>query len=191
MAAGHTWIQAWLWLATALLITRRLHWDGWIDPWDAWGSGARDERFWEVLKDSRVGAFGGMELVMGLAGQLILLQQAFALQAWGLMVWASVLGRTAAPILAWMGKDLRRPGLAGTFLDAANTGCLLAVLAQAALAELLLVPVKALLSAGALMIAGLAILAGLARQRQGLNGDFLGAAIIWGECSALLADLVY
>lgn len=186
VAAGHPWVQAWLWLAGALFVTRGLHWDGWVDLWDAWGSGAQEERFWEVLKDSRMGAFGGMGLFMGLTGQLILLHNVFQLQAWGLLIWIPVLGRTAAAILAWMGRDLHRPGLARAFLNAADTHCLLLVLAQAALLGLLLVPAKAFVLAGVLLITGLVILVRLAKKRQGLNGDFLGTAIIWGEFSALL-----
>lgn len=186
VADGHPWVQAWLWLAGALFVTRGLHWDGWVDLWDAWGSGAQKERFWEVLKDSRMGAFGGMGLFMALTGHLILLHNIFQLQAWGLLIWIPVLGRTAAAILAWMGRDLHRPGLAHAFLDAANTRCLLLVLAQAAFLGLLLVPGKTLVLAGVLLTAGLVLLLRLAKKTQGLNGDFLGAAVIWGELSALL-----
>lgn len=185
LAAGYPWVQAWLWLAGALYVTRGLHWDGWVDLWDAWGSGARGERFWEVLKDSRMGAFGGMGLFMGLTGQLLLLHYAFQNQAWGALVWAPVLGRTAAPVLAWMGRGLQRPGLANAFLSAANTRHVLLVVGLAALLGSLLMPGKAFLLAWALLLVGLMALARLARDRQGLNGDFLGAAIIWGEICAL------
>lgn len=189
LAGGQAWIQAWLWLAGALYLTRGLHWDGWADLWDAWGSGARGEHFWEVLKDSRVGAFGGTGLFMGLAGQLLLLHHALQHQTWGVLIWAPVLGRAAAPILAWLGRDLKRPGLADAFLESANTRCLLLTMGQAILLGLLLVPGKALVLAWALLMAGLLLLTRLAKDRQGLNGDFLGAAIIWGEICVLAAHM--
>jgi len=183
----HPWIQALLWLAGALWMTRGLHWDGWVDLWDAWGSGARDEHFWEVLKDSRMGAFGGMGLFMGLAGCLILLHNVFQQQDWGLLVWTPVLGRAAAPVLAWMGRDLQRPGLAGIFLNAASNRCLVITTIQAVLLGLLFIPAKTMLLAGAFLLGGLLFLARLAKNNTGMNGDFLGSAIIWGEISALLA----
>jgi adenosylcobinamide-GDP ribazoletransferase len=187
LAAGYPWVQAWLWLAGALYLTRGLHWDGWVDVWDAWGSGAAGEHFWEVLKDSRMGAFGGMGLFMGLAGQLVLLYSALQHQAWGVLIWAPVLGRTAATILAWLGRDLGRPGLGGVFLTAADIRCLLLAVGQAALLGLLLVSGKTLLLAWALLLVGLLLLAQLAKSRQGLNGDFLGTAIVWGEICVLSA----
>ncbi len=190
LAAGHPWVQAWLWLAGALYITRGLHWDGWVDLWDAWGSTARGERFWEVLKDSRMGAFGGMGLFMGLAGQMLLLHHAFQTQAWGLLAWVPVLGRAAAPILAWLGRDLQRPGLAGAFLAAADARCLVLIVSQTVLLGLACIPVKTLILAWVLLLVGLLPLVKLAKNRQGLNGDFLGAVIIWGETSALLAGLI-
>lgn len=189
LAAGFPWVQAWLWLAGALYLTRGLHWDGWADLCDAWGSGARDERFWEVIKDSRLGAFGCMGLFMGLAGQLLLLHHACQSQAWGALIWSPVLGRTAAPALAWIGRDLHRPGLGKAFLSAATARRLLLSMAVAALLGLALVPGKVFVSAWALLLLGLMALTRLAKDRQGLNGDFLGAAIIWGELSALLASL--
>ncbi len=190
LAVEHPWLQAWLWLAGSMYITRGLHWDGWVDLWDAWGSGAQGEHFWEVLKDSRMGAFGGMGLFMGLTGQLLLVHHACQGQAWGALIWAPVLGRTAAPILAWTGRGLQRPGLANAFLCAAQAWRLLLVMGLAAFAGLLLVPGKSFLLAWALLLAGLMVLTRLAKHQQGLNGDFLGAAIIWGELSVLLAFLL-
>ena len=64
---GHPWLQAWLLLCLNLWITRGLHWDGMADIADAWGASGDTQRFWTVIKDSRIGAFGGMALVLGWA----------------------------------------------------------------------------------------------------------------------------
>jgi adenosylcobinamide-GDP ribazoletransferase len=186
LAEGLPWIQAWLWLGLTMVLTRGLHWDGWVDLCDAWGSGAGGERFWEVLKDSRMGAFGGMGLFMGLAGYIILLPEVFAHGPWGVLIWAPVLGRTAAVVLASRTRKLGRPGLAGIFLAAATAGCVAWVLLTAIFLGIALVPWKPLLFSGLLCCAGLLFLIRLARLRGGVNGDFLGAGIVWGELSVLL-----
>ena len=61
--SGRPWVQAWLFAILNYVVTRGLHWDGVADLSDAWGSNATGPRFWEILKDSRTGAFG----VIGLA----------------------------------------------------------------------------------------------------------------------------
>ncbi len=186
LGEGRPWVQAWLWLGLTMVLTRGLHWDGWVDLCDAWGSGAREERFWEVLKDSRMGAFGGMGLFMGLTGYMILLPEVLAYGAWGVLIWAPVLGRTAAVVLAWRTRELGRPGLAGIFLAAATGRRLAWGVGTALVLGIALVPWKALLFSGLLGCAGLLFLVRLARLRGGVNGDFLGAGIVWGELSVFL-----
>jgi adenosylcobinamide-GDP ribazoletransferase len=53
--AGVQWIAAWFVVVADLAATRGLHADGLADVADAWGSMARGERFFEILKDSRAG----------------------------------------------------------------------------------------------------------------------------------------
>jgi adenosylcobinamide-GDP ribazoletransferase len=188
VAAGMPWVQAWLWLGASLYLTRGLHWDGWADLWDGWGSNARTEQFWEILKDSRMGAFGGMGLFMGLAGFVILVQEACLAQRWGVLIWAPVLGRGAAVCLTWLARDLHRPGgLARTFLLGIRSWHLYAVLGQTLLFGLFFLTWLPLLASLGFCLAGLLIFLNIARKQGGLNGDFLGSAIVWGELSALLA----
>ena len=40
-----SWVLAWGLAGLNIYLTRGLHWDGWADLWDAWGSGATDDRF--------------------------------------------------------------------------------------------------------------------------------------------------
>lgn len=51
-----------MWLAAEIWLSRCLHWDGLADVGDALGSGAKDEKFWQILKDSRLGTFGAMAI---------------------------------------------------------------------------------------------------------------------------------
>jgi len=185
VAAGLPWVQAWLWLGGSIYITRGLHWDGWADLWDGWGSNATNEHFWGILKDSRMGAFGGLGLFMGLAGFLILVQEACQARQWGVLIWAPILGRGAAVGLTWLARNLHRPGLAQTFLLGMRRRCLYIVMGQVLLAGLFLVPWPSFIASLGFCLAGLLIFLNIAREQGGLNGDFLGSAIVWGELSVL------
>jgi len=184
---GHPWLQAWLLLVLALWATRALHWDGWADVFDAWGSGAHGERFWTVMKDSRLGAFGGVALVMGLVGQLLLLHNALEAGAFGAVAWAFVLGRGTCVATAYMGRDLARgQGLGRTFLAGATSWALLLVVLQVFGLGLAVRPEIALAPALAVAFLGVVELSALARRMGGMNGDILGAAVIWGELAGLM-----
>lgn len=58
-----------VWLASEIWLSRCLHWDGLADVGDALGSGARDEKFWQILKDSRLGTFGAVAVFVVLIAQ--------------------------------------------------------------------------------------------------------------------------
>lgn len=183
------WLQAWALTAATLWATRGLHHDGAADLGDAWGASAEGERFWLILKDSRIGAFGVMSLWLCLSGQLILAEELYARRAWGALVFAPCAGRTAAVLLAWLARDLARPGLGGSFLRGAEPGrVVLAGLAAGALG-LLLAPAALPLTI-LLLAPGLVFLRRLGRRQGGLNGDFLGAAIVYGELCAGAAALL-
>ncbi|MBU1003230.1 MAG: adenosylcobinamide-GDP ribazoletransferase [Proteobacteria bacterium] len=191
LLGGYPWIQAWLLAGASLWATRGLHWDGWADIFDAWGSGARGERFWEVLKDSRIGAFGVMALIMGLGGQILLLHEALAVRAYGAIAFAFVLGRGLCVGLAYCSRNLARgTGLGQLTLQGATLPSLIIALGLTLFAGLGLRPLHTLAPALMLGLLGLVELHTLAKKSGGLNGDFLGAAIVWGELAALLGWLL-
>lgn len=47
-----------------VLLTGGLHLDGWTDCWDAVAAATTPERRYEILKDSRMGTFGGLALII-------------------------------------------------------------------------------------------------------------------------------
>lgn len=179
------WIAAWSVTAANIILTRGLHWDGWADLWDGWGSGASGERFWTIVKDSRIGAFGVMGLVLGLGLQTALFKQAIDHRAWSTLVLAPVFGRLCCLILARLGQSLSRPGLGSNALAGATDRALtIGLISTLGLA--LATPWLQALSGMALAALPLFLLLRLGTRQQGLNGDFLGAAIIAGEICILL-----
>lgn len=179
-------VQAWIILGAGFYITRGLHWDGWADLWDAWASQASGDKFWDIIKDSRIGAFGVMSLIIGMSGQLILLHEAARQNLWATIVWAYIIGRLGAVFLAYVGKKHSRPGLAHLFLTGADKKALSRNLFVAAGFGLLFIDIEIIVFSLLLLCLGIYMLYSLGRKNQGINGDFLGSAIIWGELSGLL-----
>lgn len=187
LAAGRPLLQAWIFVVLNCFATRGLHWDGWADLADGWGSQTQGARFWEIVKDSHVGAFGVMGLVLGLSGQLALASELLAApqkSGLGVLAWSFVLGRSAALLLASLGRELSRPGLAQLFVNAVSPRVLWLGLGVCLLSGLCLLDIPTLLCAALLTRLCLAWLLRLARSQQGLNGDFLGAAVVAAELAA-------
>jgi len=188
---GRPLLQAAVVLAVAAFVTRGLHWDGLADVADAWGSGARGERFWQVLKDSRAGAFGVMGCSLAVLLQAAALAETLGDGAAGVALFGFVFGRFLAVGLAHLaahrGQSLARPGLGRFCLDGAAPGPTLFAAGQTLLAGLLFCPPAVLVWTAGLAAAGVWTLLRLARAQGGLNGDFLGSAIIWGEAAVWLS----
>ena len=189
--SGHSQVQAWIMVLAGVWLTRGLHLDGVADLCDAVGAVLDPARFWTILKDSRTGAFGALGLILALTGQRAALSGLIEGRAYGALIFAPILGRTAAVLLGTFSRDLLRPGLGQFFMQIVPEQTLALVLGQTVLLGLFLVPVKAQITAWALMAAGLAVLLRLGRRVNGINGDFLGAAIVWGEMAAALACLAW
>ncbi|NLW80702.1 MAG: adenosylcobinamide-GDP ribazoletransferase [Desulfovibrionales bacterium] len=179
-------VLAWILTGLNLYVTRGLHWDGWADLWDGWGSGTVGERFWSIVKDSRTGAFGVMGLVLGLGLQSALFERALAKGAWTALIWAPVFGRFCCLVLARWGRGLARPGLGQNAAHGATSRALFGAGATTLLAGCL-VPWPQAAATVVLAVFPLVALIRLGRRQNGLNGDFLGAAIIAGELCALLS----
>ncbi|MEG1911015.1 MAG: adenosylcobinamide-GDP ribazoletransferase, partial [Cloacibacillus sp.] len=58
--------SAWVGAAFYFLIGWALHLDGWGDLWDGIGSGRSGDALREVMKDSRLGSYGGASLILAL-----------------------------------------------------------------------------------------------------------------------------
>jgi adenosylcobinamide-GDP ribazoletransferase len=191
--AGRPQIAAWCVVALGAWITRGLHLDGLCDILDASAAHVEPERFWRIVKDSRCGAFGVIGVCLALLGQQAFLAEILrAGPAWR-VVWIFVFGRACGVCLGFLGRAWRRPGLGGLFLAGADAKAVAWALCCALAPAALFGPVAGPLAAGvAACLAGgvLWALLRLGRAVAGVNGDFLGAAIVLGElcaCAGLAA----
>ncbi|GAB7079170.1 adenosylcobinamide-GDP ribazoletransferase [Megalodesulfovibrio paquesii] len=182
--------QGWLYAALGWWITRGLHWDGLADIADAWGSNAEGERFWNICKDSRVGAFGVMGVVLGLGLMATLAGACLDRGLPQALVLAPVLGRCMILPLACAARPLARPGLGGSFLAAATLARVGWGLFWTAALWLSCGGARALPLA--LLLAAIPCwrLLALGRRQGGLNGDFLGSAALLAELAGLAGWLL-
>jgi adenosylcobinamide-GDP ribazoletransferase len=167
-----------------VLFTGALHEDGLADVADGLGGSLDRQRALEIMKDSRIGAFGALALGLALLAKVSLLALLGALDARVLcagLVLAHVLSR-AWPLLLvrWLPYVGHADGTrAKPMADAISAGSLAAAWLWAAMAAAAIgvlqgaVFVLAPLAASAL---ALAVMARLFRRRlQGFTGDCLGA----------------
>jgi adenosylcobinamide-GDP ribazoletransferase len=164
-------------LGLTVIITRGLHLDGLADTADGLGGGSTPEERLRIMKDSRIGAFGVISLIL-----VLLMKFAFFL-AWaqtgmaGALLLYPVVSRWGMVLLAFLSPYARPEGGLG---QAMTTGVSSRILAGATLSALLLT----FLAAGVwgpvvLGVAGAAAWLGsryFQKKLGGITGDVLGAA---------------
>ena len=181
--------------AATIYITGAFHEDGFADTCDGLGGGMTRERALEIMKDSRVGAYGAIGIVCMLAAKLAALATLPPSSAIAALLLAHPLSRLAATSLIWKMDYARAEGKAKPLaVRMTNMEFLIAVLT-------VLLPAAALLLYGALDLAALAaaLLATLlaagwlarkfAHRLGGYTGDCLGAVQQLAEAAIYIAIL--
>ena len=185
--AGIAYVGQWYWaggeshhaLAICLVIaeiilTGGLHWDGFIDTMDGIFSGRSQERILEIMRDSRVGAFGAIALCLAILARysfFIDLEDSILPVA---LIVMPVAGRTAIVMAVTFFSYARREGLGKVFPQhASHQRFYIAVI----LAVVIVVPLglKAILSAMGGFILAVLFACYVNRRLGGLTGDVYGA----------------
>jgi adenosylcobinamide-GDP ribazoletransferase len=174
-------------LAWLLAITGCLHEDGLADVADAVRAGRTREKMMAILKDSRIGAYGALALIVAVAMRWQALAQINVNAVLG-MAAAVALSRTSLVALAGIAPAAGE-GLAVDFAQCCSRAVVLFTVSQAVVIALLVD-----LRYGAAMLLASALIVLLARayflrRLGGLNGDCLGAACLAVETAnmAILA----
>jgi adenosylcobinamide-GDP ribazoletransferase len=172
-------------------LTGALHLDGWADCCDALFVPVTRERRLEIMRDPRLGSFGGAGLV------LLLLIKGAAIQGllarasagswvglWPLLV-APVLARWAVVVSARAFPSARAEGMAAYFRRGLSNRAVAVATASAVIISAVAgLPVLILWGVAALTMVGLAALA--QARLGGLTGDVYGATIELAESSVLV-----
>ncbi len=173
-------------LGAGVLATGGFHEDGLADTADGLGGGRTRERKLEIMRDSRIGSYGALALLLSMAARGAAL--AAIAQPWRVaaaMIAAAALGRGAIIVVLLATGPARPDGLAAALRDL-PTGRAALGLALPTIAALLLLPALAALAAiGGALLAALLLAFAARRQLGGYTGDVLGAAAVAAECAAL------
>lgn len=167
-----------------ILVTGALHEDGLADTADGLGGGATPEQKLEIMRDSRIGTFGALAIVLSLLLRIHALA-GFTSIATGaaVMVTLHCLSRGAIVALLATLEPARREGMGAVAGHPSRPVVVLGILL--AVAPLLVWPLwmaarmLAATAFGALLVGRLA-----RRHVGGYTGDVLGAAQQVSECSA-------
>lgn len=182
-----TWLLAWLYVGSMVWLTRGLHWDGLADVADGLGSNKSGAAFWKVVKDSNLGALGGLCIVMVAIGYIITTQAVIEDGAWFALPWAAALARALVLLMPSLCPVNPKAGLGKILQDAS---LFMSSLVWLALLFALGVIFLSFLATVLGTLFGFGIVYMLARKAEangGFNGDFLGATIVLSEFVALLA----
>ena len=172
------------------LVSGGLHLDGLADCLDGLMGRDREHRL-AIMRDSRIGTFGAVGLILFLMLEIVAVADLPPPQRWRVLLAAPVLARAVPPLLARLFGAARSEGQGAAFM--AGVG---ATGAAVALAVALLVSV-AVLGVIGVVAAALAVLVAvvaawfLARRLGGLTGDVLGATVEGAELAMLLTVLAW
>ncbi|MFJ8153014.1 adenosylcobinamide-GDP ribazoletransferase [Streptomyces sp. NPDC094468] len=184
-------------VAVPAVLTRGLHLDGLADTADALGSGKPAEEALRIMKQSDIGPFGVITLVLVLLGQVAALAQAFG-GSWqrGLLtaVVAAAVARLAMTLAAVRGVPAARPeglgaAVAGVVPKAWASAATVVVMVAAAGAGALVGPGDSLRALLAVVAAEAAtdVLLRLCRRRfGGVTGDVFGCLAETAATTALV-----
>ncbi len=173
-------------LAALLLATGALHEDGLADMADGFGGGSSPERKLEIMRDSRIGSYGALALLLSVAMRAVsiaaLVQPSRVAPA---LVAAGALARGGTGILLLALPPARPDGLAASLRERRPARAALGPALAAAVAVVLLPLGLALDAVAASGFAALALAAVARRQVGGYTGDVLGACAVAVECVVL------
>lgn len=175
---------------TMVVLTGALHEDGLADCADGFGGGITRDRKLEIMRDSRIGSYGVVALVLAFAARFFIAMQAFDL---GIFITATIItamfSRLAMPVLMMGLSPARSDGLGH---GAGRPGVIPFLIA---LLSVLLVTI--ILGGAVMMLAGLlalvcaCLVVGFVAKWQigGHSGDVLGSAQMIAEIFVAIAIL--
>ena len=177
-------LTAALLLILPLLLTGGLHADGFMDTADGVFSGRERARKLEIMKDSRVGAFGVVSFVMLMFVQFALLSDMAPLLLVPALFVMPIIGRLAMVLAVACFPYAREDGMGKTFADMADRSTVVI----AALTTAVLVLPWGVLATAALVLGTLFALFFCRMMTNilgGVTGDVYGAATVLTETLVL------
>ena len=191
-------IIAVLTITTQALITGALHEDGLADIADGFGGGANRERKLEIMKDSSVGAFGAVALVLSFLMRFVLLSNLLDLSFFTAIagfITAQVISRS---VQVWFWQSLpaaREDGLSSAFGTPSKQSAQTALLIGGSSLLLPLIAGVYIFSLAISIALIILLLVGFCKlcidQIGGQTGDAIGAIQVLAEIAFLIGLLTF
>ena len=182
------WPAAVLAVAAQLLLTGALHEDGLADVADGFGGGATRDRKLEIMRDSRIGAFGVSALILALMARIAVVAELADPSPVIAVLLAAGAASRAAVVAAMNWLDPAQPDGLGADAGRPEPARVMIAGGVALLAALVALGVGAGVIALIVAAAGAAMIGALAQQQiGGHTGDVLGAVQQAAEIAFLLA----
>jgi adenosylcobinamide-GDP ribazoletransferase len=180
----HKSLVLWLTLGLLAFLTRGLHLDGFSDTIDGLASGGPREKILEVMRDSRIGAFGVMGLIFMIGAKYLALDQIVEPFIPHSLILMAVMGRNSMVLTCYRSAYARPDGgLAKPFAENLTTREMILSSIVAFGIGLLLMGTKGVLVFSGTFLFSLGYRLFFLKKLGGVTGDILGAA---NEISELL-----
>lgn len=170
--------------------TGGLHLDGLADCLDGLMGRDRDQRL-AIMRDSRIGTFGALGLVLFLALEIAAVAESPPAFRWRLLVTAPAVGRAVPAVLARLFGAARPEGQGAAFVTSVRVSATVIALAGAALVATAVLGARGAVAAALAVVVAIGVAWFFARRLGGVTGDVLGAAIETTEVIVILAVLAW
>ncbi len=182
----------WLTLGCLALLTRGLHLDGFADTVDGFAAGGPKEKILEVMRDSRIGAFGVIGLILLIGAKYLALDQMAESSIPPTLILMTVMGRNSMVWVCYRSPYARSSGgLAKPFAENLTLREMIGSSASALGIGLLLWWLKGALVFMGIALVSLAFRAFFIRKLNGITGDTLGAANELSELLCLILLIIF
>jgi adenosylcobinamide-GDP ribazoletransferase len=164
-------------LSASILLTGALHEDGLADTVDAFGGGTSRERCLEIMKDSRIGTYGALALIMTLALKGTALAEVDPVSAARVLIAGYVGARLVAvlalAILPYAGGESAKVSRTTSSMTPSE---LAVAIASAVIVGFSVLKATAFILATVIALVAAIVIAWIARRKiGGYTGDVLGA----------------
>ena len=151
-----------------------LHEDGLADAADAFRAGRSREKMTSILKDSRIGTYGAVAIVLSIVARWQALDHISSINIWAALIAAQATPRAAMVALAWVSRPV------GSGLGYAFTSTLTTPVALIAMAQGIATAMACGVRPGLAIVLGSYLVLRIGhwyfdRRIGGINGDCLGA----------------
>jgi adenosylcobinamide-GDP ribazoletransferase len=184
-------IVLWLTIGLLALLTRGLHLDGFADTVDGLASGGTKEKILEVMRDSRIGAFGVIGLILLIGAKYLALDQIPNASIYYSLILMAVTGRNSMVLVCYRSPYARSgEGLAKPFTENLGSREIAISSVSAFGIALLFMGIKGILVFLGVCIFSLAYRFFFIKKLGGVTGDIFGAANEVAELLCLILLII-